>query len=251
MRRIVSDLAAAWLLLLRIPCPIPPRWHGHMNLADSAWAYPLIGALTGLWGGVVYFVCDRIALSGVASAGLALAAIILITGALHEDGFADFWDSFGGQDKARRLEIMRDSRIGTFGTIGLIMSVGLRWSAMTTFSDVIILSAVLIAAGALSRAICLVIMRFLNTARSDGLGASASGLTLPVFLLGCGIAVVISLLIVPVVQVLHFVAAIVVISVLMCWFAKSRFGGYTGDVLGAGQQFGEIMILILAASFFS
>ena len=256
LSRVVCDVATAWYLLLRVPCPIPARWHGQSDLgqsrlSQSAWAFPLIGGLIGAFGGAVYFASDWMAFSPLVSSGLALAALVLVTGALHEDGFADFWDSFGGRDRARRLEIMRDSRIGTFGTLGLIFSIGLRWGTIHALRDPAIVIAVLIVAGAMSRMICLAIMWFLSPARSDGLGASASGLTTAGLLTGGIIAVASVAALLPLMAAVHIVTAMLIVSAGMVLFAKKRFAGFTGDILGAGQQFGEIVILILAVSFFS
>ncbi len=251
LRRFLSEFAAAWLLLLRIPFPLPGRWLDRSSLADGAWAYPLIGALIGFLGGVVYFFGDWLELSPVFSSGLSLGAMILVTGALHEDGLADFFDSFGGHDQARRLEIMRDSRIGTFGTLGLILSVGLRWGALLALLNPFVVIGVLIAAGALSRMVCLILLRFLAPARSDGLGASATGLTMPVLVAGGAITVVVAGIALPLLPTLYLIATTFVISGFMMVLAKSRFGGYTGDVLGAGQQFAEIAILIFATGLFS
>ncbi|MBZ0215484.1 MAG: adenosylcobinamide-GDP ribazoletransferase [Fimbriimonadaceae bacterium] len=249
-KRVVSDLAAAWCLLLRVPGPLPARWLGQSGFAASAWAFPLIGALIGACGGAVYYAGAGLDLAPISRAGLTLAVIILLTGALHEDGFADFWDSFGGRDRKRRLEIMRDSRIGTFGTLGLIFSVGLRWGSIYDLGNARTILAVLIASAALSRMACLVIMRFLNAARDDGLGALASGISLPVFTLGGISAVIITLVAMPLPLAGLFFAAVAVVSIVLIAVAKSRFGGFTGDVLGAGQQFCEIALLVLAASFF-
>jgi len=250
-RRIAGDVAAAWYLLLRIPCPVPIAWQGPSSLAASAWAFPLIGALAGAIGGIVYFVAHWLHLPAVISAGLALAAMIAASGALHEDAFADFWDSFGGRDKARRLEIMRDSRIGTFGAVTLLISLGLRWSAIVALQEPLAVFTVLAAAGALSRVACVAIMRGSKPARRDGLGAAASGVTIPVLVMAIAMAVALTMALIPVALAAGLFAVTIAVSLLMIPTATLRFGGYTGDVLGAGQQFADLAILITAVALLS
>ncbi len=99
--------------------------------ALAAWAYPLVGVVVGGLGAVTGALALWLGLPAPLAAGLVLLAMIAVTGALHEDGLADTADGFwGGWDRARRLEIMKDSQIGSYGVIALILSLGLRWSAL-------------------------------------------------------------------------------------------------------------------------
>jgi cobalamin synthase len=115
------DLAAALTFLTRLPLPEavtepdrPP------DLARATRAMPLAGAAIGLGGGAVYWLSAGLGLTPAIAGLLAVAATILVTGALHEDGLADSADGlFAGAESARRLEIMRDSRIGAYGTLAL------------------------------------------------------------------------------------------------------------------------------------
>ena len=99
-----------------------------------------------------------------------------MTGALHEDGLADVADGFGGgRDKMAKLAIMRDSRLGSYGVLALIFSVGLRWSALVALADPLAVGLALMSAGALSRAAVPAVYGWLDPARVDGLAAGLGG----------------------------------------------------------------------------
>ena len=172
------------------------------------------------------------------TAGVILAFWILVTGALHEDGLADTSDGlWGGWQRERRLEIMRDSRIGTYGVLALVLSVILRWSALTLIISVS--PAVLIVVGAASRAGMPPLMYVLDYARSDGLARSTG--KPPRW------SVIISSLLglVALVAISPWMVLAVVVPIICVKIAQDKIGGYTGDILGATQQLGEIMILAL------
>ena len=121
-------LAAAIVMLTRIPVPIrtlPPDW-----LPRAAKYFPLVGTGTGLVQGLV-FVALAAVLPGSLAALLSIAAALLLTGAFHEDGLADTFDSFGGASAGARLAIMKDSRIGTYGTLALLAALALQATALT------------------------------------------------------------------------------------------------------------------------
>src|SRR5207237_336605 len=105
-------------------------------VARATWAFPLAGALVGTVGGLLYWFAHRLGVPPFPAAGLALIGTLALTGALHEDGLADTVDGFGGgKDGEAKLAIMRDSRIGAYGTCALIVSIILRWSAVATIAQ--------------------------------------------------------------------------------------------------------------------
>jgi adenosylcobinamide-GDP ribazoletransferase len=174
---------------------------------------------------------------------------VLVTGGLHEDGLADVADGFGGgATRERKLEIMRDSRIGTYGVCALILSFMLRVAALTELSDPAVVAAVLVAAHAAARAPFAAFMRLVPAARPDGMSSDA----------GCppqASAVVAVLLgVIPLVIGLGLAAGIVAAMLLcaafgfMAWLCNRQIGGQTGDVVGALQQIGEIAVLLVAAA---
>ena len=159
-----------------------------------------------------------------------------VTGALHEDGLADTVDGFGGGgDRDRKLQIMRDSRIGTYGVVALVLVLGARVVALASFEDNADAIAALILCQAASRALVVAVMQRAPLARSDGLAASAGRPTQATMLWALGLAGIIA------VALAYFdgVVAMVVGAVVawaITWLARRQIGGVTGDVLGAVQQ---------------
>jgi adenosylcobinamide-GDP ribazoletransferase len=219
------------------------------DIARASWAMPIAGVLVGLIGAAVYWLTSAVGLPPFAAAALALAATLIATGCLHEDGLGDTADGFGGgSSRERKLEIMRDSRIGTYGACALVLSLMLRWSALASIADPFAVVLALVAAHAAARAPLPAFMRFVPPARSDGLaaaagrppreGAAAASL-LGVIALGLCLgpaAVIVGLLL------------LASAGILMAWLSVQQIGGQTGDVLGALEQINEILILLTAAA---
>ena len=120
LRGVASDLKIGMLFATRIPLPHAAPIGG-AEIARASWTLPVVGALVGVLGTLVYWIAFRFGLPPVVGAALAVAATLAVTGALHEDGLADTFDGFGGNTPERKLEIMRDSRIGTYGASALAM----------------------------------------------------------------------------------------------------------------------------------
>ena len=241
--RVLPDLLSAFALLSRLPLP-DHRATG----AASAWAWPLVGAVLGaiaagvasgaLWLGVT---------PGVAAA-LVLATLALLTGGLHEDGLSDSADGlFGGWTKARRLEIMKDSRIGSYGMLALMLVTLARWSALTALLVFGGHWAALIATGAVSRAPMALMMALLPNARGEGLSHATGRPTLPVAWVGMALALAISALLAGWTG-LALLGAALLSTVLMSILALRRIGGQTGDTLGAAQQLAEVACLAVLSA---
>lgn len=242
IRARLAEVQLALMLLTRLPAgrlrePVPP-------IAASAWAFPLAGLAVGL-GAAFVFWGVALALPIPVAALIALIAQILLTGALHEDGLADFADGiWGGQTTERRLEIMRDSRIGTYGVLALIVSLALRWQLLVVLAqrnfDVTLL--VLVVMAMLSRVAPVLLLAILPPARADGLGHSAQAVrwsavgVAGLIALSPGLALV-SFPLLPLALIL---VVQLVITLGLAKLALRRLGGQTGDVLGAGQQLAEI-----------
>ena len=122
-----GDIATATALLTRLPVPFTAD-----RAAAAAWAYPVTGLFVATLAAAVASLALAFGLPPALAAGLVLAIQVIVTGAMHEDGLADSADGlWGGWTRARRLEIMRDSRIGTYGVLALVLVTGLRWAALT------------------------------------------------------------------------------------------------------------------------
>ena len=239
-----DEARVALSLLTRLPCgPLPQSL---IPTGQTAWAFPLVGLLIGGATGLV-FLAAALVLPPLLAAFLSVLGGVLLTGGLHEDGLADVADGFGGGlTRETRLEIMRDSRVGTYGVLALVISIGIIAGAMANLSISTATLGYFLAVGAASRGAMLLPMALLSPARSEGLGQGAA---LPLgwpLGLGLGIGLAIALLVLPV-----LIAGIVASSLLMLWAAKRLIGGQTGDVLGATQKLAEVTAWVLVAAYVS
>jgi len=236
-----NDFVTALRLLTRLPVRGKPELS---RGAQAAWAYPLVGALVGLIAALVASVALWLGLSPYLAAGLAVGTMIIVTGALHEDGLADSADGlWGGWDKDRRLEIMKDSRIGSYGVIALGLSLILRITALGTVFGLGHVFAPLIVASSLSRAGLPAMMSMMDPARSDGLSVSTGRPNARTAWTAVGIVAVLSLILAGGTGLLAAIAA-----ALVTWTAAAiairKIGGQTGDILGAAQQLSELAVLM-------
>jgi adenosylcobinamide-GDP ribazoletransferase len=216
-------------------------------IAKAAWAFPLAGLVVGLIGALVYGLAHQAGLPPWPATAFAVAATMLVTSCLHEDGLADTADGFGGgTTREEKLDIMRDSHIGVYGVAALAISLLLRVGALASLPSAHAVVWALIAAHAAARATMPALMLLLPPARSDGLSfdagrppgeavaaAAVIGFLIVVFCLHLGHGL----------WALFLLAAIVA---LMAWLATRQIGGQTGDVLGALEQASEIAVLLVA-----
>jgi adenosylcobinamide-GDP ribazoletransferase len=240
---LVLFLTAAGFLT-RLPVPGWVGWAEDRMLRASRY-FAAVGALVGLGGGLVWWLAGQIAPAAVA-AGLALAAMMLLTGALHEDGLADCADGLGGgKTGPQALEIMRDSRVGSYGALALVFSVGLRWAALAALAPGWGVLA-LVLAGGIGRATMVPATALAAYARREGLGRSlaggASGVEVAAAL---GTALVLGL-IGGWAGLLALGLALAVAGGFLLYMVR-RVGGYTGDGLGAMAQLGEIAVMVVLA----
>lgn len=248
-RALIEDVSICLQFYSRLPIG-SARADAPPDLARLAPALPLAGALIGATGAASLIVARICHLPPLVCALIAIATLTIITGALHEDGLADLADGLAGATRDAKLAIMRDSRIGSYGALALLLSVLLRAAALAALIERgILLSAfALIFASALSRVAGLVPMTMLAPARADGLGAAAAAPTREVLTrAGCYAA---ALAVAPwlagagLSQIVMAIVAAFVGGALVAALARKQIGGYTGDVLGAAQQVAEIAILL-------
>lgn len=232
------DLQAALMLLTRLPAG-PSLSQGPPDLARAVWAYPLIGGIVGCIGAGAYAVGQWLLLPTAVSAIVALSAMVLATGAFHEDGLADTADGIGGGFmRDRKLEIMRDSRIGTYGTVALVLSLALRGTAVALLADRGVAVFALIASGVTSRGVIVALLAVLPPARDDGVGVVARNPPRWALVLGIGLALV------PAIVRWPLAVAAAVSTAVVFALGRRYLGGYTGDLLGSGQQVAECLCLL-------
>ena len=246
------EIVTAVAFSTRLPLArVVPAEASAADLAAAIWALPLAGVLVGAIGAVVYAVAHRLGVPAWPAAALTIAATLALTGCLHEDGLADTADGFGGgATRERKLEIMRDSRLGTYGGAALVLSLLLRAAVLAalTRESLTIGAAAMLLAGATSRACCLAPVALLDPARLDGAGASVGRLNAGAFWRGVGaaalIAAILGLAFLGLGRTLLAFALAWAAALTMVVLAQKQIGGQTGDVAGAAQQLAEIACLI-------
>jgi adenosylcobinamide-GDP ribazoletransferase len=260
MQRQFTLFLVALQFLTRLPVPrladFQPDW-----LAGSARYFPLVGVLIGLIAVGVWWLSCLVFPPAVA-VGSMIAASLLLTGALHEDGFADVCDGFGGGGtRDAVLAIMKDSRIGAYGAIGVGMMLALKWSTLIALPRSVLPLAV-VGAHMISRWCAIGLIWRLPYVRADADAKSkfiAGGLSGSSWLLS-GVLGTLGLL--PVIWLAEPAVAGLSARVFLPTFVltvgggafaaayfKSRLGGYTGDCLGAAQQCSELVFLMGTLGF--
>jgi len=247
LRARLAELAAAFTLMTRFPVHRLPLAIAP-NPASAVWAYPLVGALVGAIGSGAYWLASSLNCPPALAAPWTLAVLILVTGALHEDGLADFADGLGGSTKGQSLAIMRDHRIGSYGVIALILSLAIRIIAIAVIAETAAVAAALIAAGAAGRRAAGLVMAALPAARADGLSASVGRPSGALAAAALGIAFVVSWLLLPFGTALIAVITAAAAAVTIGAIASARLGGQTGDVLGAAVVLAECLALTALAA---
>jgi adenosylcobinamide-GDP ribazoletransferase len=241
-RRPVDDLATAVVFLTRIPVP----WHIpdlDARLPRATPWFPVVGLLVGLVGAAVWWLVDAYC-GRVIAAIAAVAATALLTGAFHEDGLADTFDGLGGSpDRERALAIMKDSRIGTYGALVLLLVLLGRIVALAELH--VLAPAALIGAHVLARWSSLPLIRALPYARTDGGTGKpfAGGVTETGLVVATTVTALLTLALWGLGAVVVWIAVVAVSLLLAAWFRR-RLGGITGDTLGAVNQFTELVALL-------
>ncbi|HEY2380657.1 MAG TPA: adenosylcobinamide-GDP ribazoletransferase [Terriglobia bacterium] len=232
MRAFLVGLQFLTRLPVRIKTPTA------QNIADSYYFYPVIGFLTGL-GAVLVHHAGALLFPSSFSIVLVLAFLVWITGGLHEDGLADVADGMGGGwTPEQRISIMKDSRIGAFGALALVLALLAKYSALTSMEPSR-LDAAIVSAQILGRWTFLP-MGYFNRWAREGLAAEfMKGLSFKAVAAGTALAVVPVVLLARIHGAVAMAAAIVLMAVLSVYF-KRRIGGVTGDCFGATFQLVEV-----------
>lgn len=249
-RRVFEELALGFSLMTRLPLP---RFDikTSADLASSFWAYPLAGAVCGAAGAAGLLLATALQLGAMMSAFLAIAFAIMASGALHEDGLADVCDGIGGgQTKAQKLEIMKDSRLGTYGALGLVLMIGAEVALLVeiiTRAGPLSAALVMIAAAAAARFMIVLPLAGLDPAREEGFSVAAAAPSGMRIVAGFVIAAVIAIGVLGPAGIFAMVGAALG-AIFPIAIAYRFLQGYTGDVLGATAKFANLGALILVVA---
>ena len=249
-------LAASFLTCLPVARKTPtamgeevlPATRTPAELTRATGLFPLIGAALGVVAGLALMGAFQLGLHPLACAFVALATSIALTGALHEDGLGDFADGLGGANREDRLRIMRDNRIGTFGTLALLFGVGIRASILSGLTSPEAAALALITAAAFSRAVLPGVMRWQRPARADGLAAAVGAPSNAEVATAVVLALLIGLFAVGFWASLLVAVVAGLAALAVAVLAQRTLGGHTGDVLGAVQVVAEVAALAAIAA---
>ncbi|MEZ5104139.1 MAG: adenosylcobinamide-GDP ribazoletransferase [Draconibacterium sp.] len=244
MKKEWNIFLTALMFYTRVPVKNISGWNETM-LNKSTRYFPFIGILVGGVSALILWLLFQFLPLSVAIL-LSMVVSVLFTGAFHEDGFADFCDGFGGgYTPERTLEIMKDSRIGTYGTIGLVMMLGTKFLALSGL-NIERIPLVLIAGNAVSRVFPVLLIysskyaRLDETSKTKPVGKADSVFSL-LFALVTGLAFLFLF------DWHEVVIGMVVLTFIFFKFrayTTRKLGGYTGDVLGALQQLCEVFFYL-------
>jgi len=233
-------LAIGFLTRLRLP----PVDYSDATMARATRWYPLVGIAIGTGMGLLFWGLSFL-LPQALSTLLTIAAGMLLTGALHEDGLADLADGLGGSaDKTRALEIMRDSRIGTYGVLALISTLAIKATALALLPVPVAIVA-LIASHGLARLSMLWLMDRLDYARTAGAADftnNAPKPERPIPVISLAAILALTALTVSQLTAAATLLAILLLVTLVAKWLNTRLNGYTGDALGACEQLTETLI---------
>lgn len=242
IERLVADFGRGLMLLSRIPWPARLDFQSRL-MARSVWCWPLVGVF--LAGIAVIPALAVLWLTGNTglAAVFALLALVGLTGALHEDGLADCADGFGGgMTRERKLAIMRDSRIGSYGVVALVIAFAARFFVLEQALEGGVFMMVMLVMALFSRLAMPVIMVLLPPAREDGLGRGAGRPAFVSFMMAGLICLLLTLLLAGPVMMLAALLAMVLACCVVGFIARWQIGGQSGDVLGCCQIVAEVFV---------
>ncbi|WP_394129060.1 adenosylcobinamide-GDP ribazoletransferase [Shewanella maritima] len=247
-------LLVAISFFTRIPIP---SWvsFDNDNLNRASRYFGVVGLLVGAISAAVFWLSQLVLPISVAIL-LAMIASVLVTGGFHEDGLADTADGFGGGWTVEaKLAIMKDSRLGTYGALALVLALLLKWQLLVELAlySPLVAASGLVIAHCLSRVLASS-MIFSQQYVQDTDASKVRPVANQQHVSDLFILLLTALLVLAVVDgVLAFVLLIALagIKFSLCWFFKRQIGGYTGDALGAAQQVGELAcyLIILLVGF--
>lgn len=228
--------------------PVPANASARMSVEDyprGVYWFPVIGLIVGMCCTVIYMLTAS-ALGPLMAAMLAVTTNVLVTGAFHLNGLADSCDGlFSRAGRARALEIMRDSRIGTYGAAAVILTLLIRVGAVYQMSvSGYAMLPVLLATPLLSRGMLLILMFRQNYAREDGLGNLYIGKICPRRFVFTLLITLVGVVLLCGVMSLIAVAVTLFAALMFRSAVQEKIGGQTGDTLGAGNELFEIVFLL-------
>ena len=249
INEVLEDLSIAIIVLTRIPINNLFSINQNIDIHRGQWAYPFIGAFIGFFLFLLILLSEMIGFSRQVSILIALSGSLLLTGALHEDGVADFFDSLGGQDYATRQKILKDSRIGTFGVLALVIIFLLKFYLILGLESWLALACGLIACSSLSRFSILLLVKYCDISKRAGLTRQLKKVNNKTIIL-CSIFCVLWFLPAGLPALVYTIILVCTSTYFFAKFIVPFNQGLSGDILGMSVVFVEIFsLLVITASF--
>jgi adenosylcobinamide-GDP ribazoletransferase len=250
MKKEIRIFFTALMFFTRIPCP---KWvdHSEEYLNKSSRYFPLMGWIVGGFSAIIYFFSAYILPIPIAIL-LSMVASIYITGAFHEDGVADVCDGFGGGwTKEKIMDIMKDSRVGAFGVIGMVLILLIKYTSLVSapVQYRLMIPFLIISAHSLSRFVAVTFLVTHEYSRTEGSKSKplatkmSAGSFIVAFVFGL-VPLVLFSAYYKKYELILLVIPLYLVKILLGRFFKKWIGGYTGDCLGATQQICEIVFYL-------
>ena len=249
INEILEDISIAIIVLTRVPINNILSINQNIEIHRGQWAYPVVGASIGLVLFLLICLFEGIGISRQISLLISLSFGILLTGALHEDGVADFFDSLAGKDYTTRQKILKDSRLGTYGVLALIIVFMLKFLLILGLESRLALACGLIACSSLSRFSILLLVNYSNLSKQAGLTKHLKKVNNKTILL-CGIFCILWIIPAGLPAIIFTIIFGYAFVYLFIRFIIPFNRGLSGDILGLCVVFAEIFsLLVISASF--
>ena len=249
INEILEDISIATIVLTRIPINNIFSINQNIEIHRGQWAYPIVGAAIGFFLFLLICVFEGIGINRQVSVLISLSVGILLTGALHEDGVADFFDSLAGKDYTNRQKILKDSRLGTYGVLALIIVFMLKFLLILGLESRLALACGLIASSSLSRFSILLLVNYCSLSKQAGLTKHLKKVNNKTVLL-CGIFCMLWVIPAGLPAIIFTIIFGYGFMYLFIRFIIPFNKGLSGDILGLCVVFVEIFsLLVITASF--
>ena len=247
---ILEDISIALIVLTRVPINNLLSTNQNIAIHRGQWAYPLVGALIGFCLFMLISLFEGMGISRQISILISLSMGLLLTGGLHEDGVADFFDSLGGKDYTTRQKIIKDSRLGTYGVLALIIVFLLKFLLISELDSSLALACGLIACSSLGRFSILILVNYCDLSKQAGLTKHLKKVNNRTLVL-CGIFCMLWLLPAGFLAIIFMIIIGCISTYFFIKFVTPFNQGLSGDILGLGVVFVEILSLIIITASLS
>ncbi len=249
INEILEGISIAMIVLTRVPINSIFTINRNIAIHKGLWAFPVVGVLIGFFLFLLITLFENIGVARQVSVLISLSIGLLLTGALHEDGVADFFDSLGGRDYTQRQKILKDSCLGTYGVLSLITVILLKFLIISGLESKLALVCGLVTSSCLGRFSILLLVSYSDNSKHAGLTKQLKKVDAKT-LIGCGIFSLIWILPAGILAIFFTIIFGYATIYLFLKFIVPFNRGLSGDILGLCVVFVEIVSLIIISTSF-